>query len=315
MVEPSEYRVFSDEPPPSTLTEDEKKVASGLHPGLGVFLAFVILMGLVLISDQLLNLISPLPRPHDNTGGVIAGICILVSLSLVYMLHRFLLKRERRKMEQEKANSNSRIYNQYADNLTASLNANLKQSQSMFAELPDLLKEASEWLEDAQKDYKDNAFAPFWEDVEEVVRCLGSFYDNVRSLSKNARDYYSSLKGRSHSFPVFPVQQRNIPDPMPVVEEFHRIVRLGQTNFQFANIWEHRLTRKVMIAGFQTLGNAVNNLSDTLEASMSYLQGAVSSDIVRLVEEEISTRGIIDKHAVEQNRMLDNIQQSRKPLA
>lgn len=297
MVETSEYRVFPNEPPPPTLTEAEKKAADGLHPGLGCVLVIVILLGLAFIADRILIVISPPPR-DPNSGNVIiiiCGICVLVSVFLVYMLHRFLLNSKLNKMEREKANHNSRTYNEYADNLTASLNSNIKQSQSLFAELPELLKAAAGWLEEAQEDYKDNAFAPFWEDVEEAAMCLGSFYENVRTLSKNAENYYSSLKGKSHTFPVFPIHPGNTPDPTSVIEEFRRIVRLGQTNFQFANIWEHRLTRKVMIAGFRTLGNAVNNLGYTLEESMSKLQSAVSSDIARLVEEEIKTRRIIDK--------------------
>lgn len=88
---------------------------------------------------------------------------------------------------------------------------------------------------------------------------------------------------------------------------------MGQTNFQFANIWEHRRTREVLIAGFRTLGEAINNLGATIEYSVSDLQRSISSDIANLVEEGIRTREAFDKRMVEQNRMLDNIQHHRKP--
>jgi hypothetical protein len=88
---------------------------------------------------------------------------------------------------------------------------------------------------------------------------------------------------------------------------------MGQTTFQFANIWEHRRTREVMIAGFRTLGDAVNNLGPAVEGSLSGLQQSVSSDVARLVQEEIKTRDSLDSRMMEQNRMLDNIQHHRKP--
>lgn len=103
------------------------------------------------------------------------------------------------------------------------------------------------------------------------------------------------LNDREHTFPVFPVQLNTIPDPSDEIEELRRIVRLGQTNFQFANIWEHRRTREVSIAGFRTLGEAVNDLGATIEYSISNLQQSVSSDLARVVDEQIKTRESLDK--------------------
>jgi hypothetical protein len=97
------------------------------------------------------------------------------------------------------------------------------------------------------------------------------------------------------------------------VNELRRIVRMGQTNFQFANIWEHRRTREVLIAGFRTLGEAINNLGTTIEYSISYLQQSVSTDMAKLIQEEIRSREALDKRLLEQNRMLDNLQHHREP--
>ncbi len=88
---------------------------------------------------------------------------------------------------------------------------------------------------------------------------------------------------------------------------------MGQTNFEFANIWEHRRTREVLIAGFHTLGEAVNNLTSVVDSSFYALQESLSTGVAKLVEEQIRTRETFDKRMVEQNRMLDNIQHDRKP--
>src|ERR1039457_979188 len=135
----------------------------------------------------------------------------------------------------------------------------------------------------------------------------------MKQASRLADDYYKGLNGRSHTFPAFPVNNANLPSPSSVMSEFRRIVRMGQTNFQFANIWTHRRTQKIMIAGFQTLGEAVNNLGSTVENAVFGLQQSVSSDVARLVQEEIKTRDTLDSRMLEQNSMLDNIQRHRKP--
>jgi hypothetical protein len=70
-----------------------------------------------------------------------------------------------------------------------------------------------------------------------------------------------------------------------------------------------------MIAGFRTLGEAVNNLGSTVESSLFGLQQSISSDAARLVQEEIRTRDSHDRLMLEQNRMLDNIQHHREPGA
>lgn len=40
--------------------------------------------------------------------------------------------------------------------------------------------------------------------------------------------------------------------------------RSAEADFHFANIWEHRQLRKVMIAGFQTLGEALKHLEESV---------------------------------------------------
>lgn len=68
-----------------------------------------------------------------------------------------------------------------------------------------------------------------------------------------------------------------------------------------------------MIAGFRTLGEAVNNLGSTVENAVYGLEQSISNDTARLVQEQIRTRDSLDRRLMEQNRMLDNIQHHRKP--
>lgn len=186
-------------------------------------------------------------------------------------------------------------------------------SKQAATDLPVLLKNATGWLQSAQVEYNNSAFAPFWDAVEKAAINLAAFSDKVRLLSTNSTEYYQLLKGRKHTFPEFSLIMSAPPDATPVMNEFFRVVRLGQTNFQFANIWEHRRTREVLISGFRTLGEAVNDLGWVISQSILSLRQSISTDLAKVVEEEIKTRDALDERMAEQNKMIDNIQRHREP--
>jgi hypothetical protein len=188
-----------------------------------------------------------------------------------------------------------------------------ESSATLAFECPRHLANAANWLRKAETEFKDNAFSPFWDAVENALQELAALSDKAKKASGLADEYYRSLNGRTHTFPAFPANDSNMPNPSSAVSDLRRIVRMGQTNFQFANIWEHRRTREVMIAGFRTLGDAVNNLGSTVENALFGLQQSTSSDVASLVQEQIKTRDSLDKRMLQQNRMLDNIQHRREP--
>lgn len=287
------------------LTDEERKYVDGLSGGLGCFLwgVICILIG-ALSGSGLLGIVV--------ASSAIALIAIALKSSNVSALERGKATTEKQRVENANQSEIHRVTNEAAS-LTTSLTRTHESSTKLAAELPQYLNQASHWLREAEIEYKDNAFSPFWDAVENAAQQLAAFNDKANQLSQNAVEYYRKLDGRKHTFPAFPVTTRTIPDASFVLNELRRVVRMGQTNFQFANIWEHRRTREVLIAGFRTLGEVVNNLGATIEYSVSNLQQSVSSDVARLVQEEIKTREALDKRMLEQNRMLDNIQHRRKP--
>jgi hypothetical protein len=82
------------------------------------------------------------------------------------------------------------------------------------------------------------------------------------------------------------------------------IVRVAQKNFQFATIYEQRKTNQLLIGGFSTLAQAINDLGSRLESSLDELTSSVSLELSairrsqreafeELIEEEQSTRAEI----------------------
>ena len=313
----AEYRVLPHEPDyqPVSIDSYEKANTKGLGGGLGclvwgvIFLAFYILIGFVGAAVVGSNSVVPF-------AGIAAIIIASVGVAaLTITIKRSKLERiEREKNEQAREAELHRVTSE-ATSLTSRLARIYETSAKLAIELPARLADASDWLRDAEGEYQANAYGPFWDAVENAALHLSDFNSKAKQLSKNAAEYYQDLSGRKHNFPAFPVQPGSIPDASAIVNDLRHIVRMGQTNFQFANIWEHRRTREVLIAGFHTLGEAINNLGSVLDDSIYGLRQSVSSDIATSVEEQIRTRESLDQRLLEQNRMLDNIQHHRIPDA
>jgi hypothetical protein len=193
--------------------------------------------------------------------------------------------------------------------------------------LSDLLRKAQDSLDLAEREFAEGAFAPFWDAVERATECLAAFDHSVQKLSNNARNYYSTLRDRKHSFPSFSVHLSSLPDTSAAVSRIRGIVRNAQKDFHFATIYEQRKTNKLLTHGFLSLGDAIARLETMIESSFSDLASSISSDLACMVEAQISTRDGVVEHASdfaqrsdEQRShersvrvMLDNIQRGRKP--
>lgn len=192
----------------------------------------------------------------------------------------------------EQADKNDRDSTELASTLVALMNSSLDLAE----QLPILLSTASRFLQLANSEFHERAFDPFWTALENGLRALGSFHDDCQVLSKSADSYYSRLAGREHNFPPFPVTSTMIPNPTGVLLELRQLLRKGQTDFQFAQIWEQRKTRQVLISGFQTLADAVTGLTDSLI-------GVFSS----------TTQSLDELHSLmlEQRTILDNLSKRR----
>jgi hypothetical protein len=189
-----------------------------------------------------------------------------------------------------------------ARDLTAHANNILKAVESTNAELPKHLLNANELLVAARSEYSEKAFDPFWTAVENAAIDLAQYRRDVNSLAQWSDDYCTILKGRNHTFPEFPIKPESLPNPLPVLEALRDVVRLGQTDFQFANIWEHRKTRQVLIEGFKTLGDAIENLGVRIVESIASLQASMRSGIAALVAAEIATLATVHSAARKQRK-------------
>ena len=184
------------------------------------------------------------------------------------------------------------------------------------ASLSSVIEQTEKELKMARTEYADHAFAPFWDAVERATQQIAVYRNIVTTINDKADRYYKTLHGREHTFGPFPVGREDLPTLGPLLIDYRDVVRLGQTDFQFATIYEQRKTREVLIQGFRTLGEAIENVGHVVTQSISELETTMQDGLLDLGH-RIDTVGESADAAVKELRSqtakLENIQWKRKP--
>lgn len=285
----SKYEVFPFPPEEKIVTLSAYERSSiGIPIGVSILVGFVLVIVFGGVAAALFGAVSNNAGPIGCLLGPVGAI-VLTAVGSVLLKQSSIKSEEAKRTQLANEQERNRVI-QEAQFLTNNLNALYSSTISISNELPKVLNEASSWVQKAEYEYKSNAFAPYWDAIEQSAIWLGEFNNNTKRISSNATTYYQQLSGRRHTFPTFPVTKQSLPDAFSVVNEFQRVTRLGKTNFHFSNIWEHRSTREAIVQGFRTLNDAVENLGYSIDASIKELQESISSDMARLLEEQIATR-------------------------
>jgi len=162
----------------------------------------------------------------------------------------------------------------YADSLVR----NCKESLDDFELLPGHLIAAEEFLDEAEARFREGAFAPFWDSIEQAVQALGSFDARVQSIKSRLTTYDTLVRQYEGQPPQFPVDRdcvSNLAVSAGTAERLRNIVYQAQRDFQFATIFEQRKANQILVAGFPTLANALALMSSQLQSSIGQLATSV----------------------------------------
>jgi hypothetical protein len=218
------------------------------------------------------------------------------------------------------------IYNEQDDNLTT-LNKLLGQIEASI-----------NW---SQQLFRERAYSPFWEWIDNTVVLLQQFDRRVGRINEKAKEYYSNLAEREHTFPAFPIKSEQLPNPESLIMRLQKQIAEAQRDFQFSTIFEQRRTTSAVVAGFSNMQDAIRNLQNEVVNSISNLQSALESGLENISsnlregfdgmkesqqQSAAELRDTLDKHAKEESERdakhhkfteaaLDNIQNHREPLA
>ena len=169
------------------------------------------------------------------------------------------------------------------------------ESLSLLESMPGCVESAENHLDQAEIDFAEGAFAPFWNSVERAVVSLAGFDESVQKLESNSCEYIDLLarcKGPVPSFAVSAVSPTRMRLATATSHRLHGVVRRAQRDFQFSVIYEHRKTNQILVAGFRNLGQAVEEMAsritasiDSLSTSVDKMTSTLDESLRRLTEE------------------------------
>lgn len=220
-----------------------------------------------------------------------------------------------------------------SDELQSQIAALAGKAKSLSRHLPHLVSEAHRHLDQAEVEFRDGAFGPFWDAIESATQNLARFYVSLQGFFQEARTLRGIAKSRGigqESLRTITLRREDISGAEHIAEAADRmtsIVRVAQRNFQFASIYESRKLNKLVIGGFKTLAEAINGVGDRIDTSLRMLGQDMASQIQEVHTTQLAqldalntNNEITDEVFAEQRELaeealekLDNIQRRRIP--
>jgi hypothetical protein len=212
-----------------------------------------------------------------------------------------------------------------------------EESIGLFELLPRYLRAAEKCLDQAEIDFADGAFAPFWDSIEKAALWLGRFDEGVQQIKNNLCRYTEVIGTYEDVPPRFPISRQSVAKlgvGTTTAERMKPIVRAAQRDFRFATIYEQRKTNQILVAGFRNLAEALEIMTSQIATSIGNLTDSV--DVMTLRQDEsmraIQSRlgDVVDQASQHHDKlmaeasegaarerkaleMLDNIQRRRRP--
>ncbi len=101
-------------------------------------------------------------------------------------------------------------------------------SQKIVEVLPNRIDIAKAALNEAEQEFEEGAFAPFWDAVEKAVTNLGYFDQEVKHVVANSSQHKELIKRLDNNRPNFSILLRGLPDPRATSARLRSIVRRAQ---------------------------------------------------------------------------------------
>lgn len=269
----------------------------------------------------------------------IAFLPIILGIGAIWLVIHLILKANKEKQERlEKTEEERRLKEaqfKYQQEKQESYYKEMislgGKSITLFESLPKELEKAEKYLNQAEIDFSDGAFAPFWDSIEKATRSLSYFVKGTQFIEENSSKYTKLIGEYEGISPQYPLSKQSIEKlsvSTSTAKRMESIVRSAQRDFQFATIYEQRKTNQILIAGFTNLADALKEMTWIINNSITDLAASVGETGLRLNESMSKIQSQIDhiaddftKEATEREKrerkaleMLDNIQRDRRPL-
>jgi len=163
---------------------------------------------------------------------------------------------------------------------------------------------AKSFMEAAEKDFQERAFAPFWSSVEESAKNLYNYDHTITFWKKDAIEYQEEadevieerkdIDVKSDVFQPIPrlrFPAELFPDATPTTSRLGDLVRRAQSDYEFASIYQQRKTNQLLTRlndQFGSLEHAITSMQHSIVDAISDLAETVGSGLEELTESSIS---------------------------
>jgi hypothetical protein len=216
------------------------------------------------------------------------------------------------------------------EQILGQIGVGINNALSVHDSIAGQLRSAGQALDVADREFADHAFAPFWDRVEKAATSLAYANEAMLTVNRRSVEYISLARRYEGKAPTFPINAEAVKELAGLrlcADRLDKTVRLAQRDFQFSMIYEQRKTNQLLVAGFTSLGEAINDMSwrisdsiTNLEASIDEASSAFGESIGRIESvladantarsDEAEASATRDDKALE---MLDNLQRHRNP--
>ena len=271
---------------------------------------------------------------------VLVGLAVAVTIPLGWRAIESKRKRERERLEAEVARKAAA-----RSAAVALLQRLISDAERAAASLPIILGETELTLDRADDELQNQLALSFWEVMEEAVAKLQDFQGAMSIIEARRAEYSAQASTLDGAVPGFRIGVSILPDPSGIQSRLTHLFRQAQAIPHFCLVYEQRRTTSTLVAGFRSLGQAVERLGhrivdelgslataldsrlDSLEKSLessaaaaaeqsaalrTQLQSVVGSNdsLSRQLHQDAEAHSETERLAL---RMLDNIQHRRKP--
>ena len=191
---------------------------------------------------------------HHHSDTIISAFIFVLIIAAIAFGSFLMIKAARGKQERDA---------EYEANLSLKENQVelvISEARKLGSALPTLVGYANEWLDQAEFEFQDGAFDPFWDALENAVANLVTFQEKIRKIDQKAQEYWtykSQLGMRRRSFEL---GTKTIPDVSGTLHRLKSITRTAQKSPNFTSVYHQRNTNKLLQWGFSNLGEAVDLL-------------------------------------------------------
>ena len=185
------------------------------------------------------------------------------------------------------------------------------EAQRMLQDIAALLVAAGEHVNRAGAEFRDRAFSPFWDQIEDATSILEEYHQHVAEYLRQVKDI-ARMAVKHHHEVYYTLDP--IPDSRHTETRVAGIVRKAQRDPEFARIYEQRRTTKLLVEKFETL---IDDLAVTHELSQerlnATLEGLSEDMLADAAEHREFEKKTLEKQD-DQTRMLDDIRRRKKPM-